>query len=361
VTVVKKPPEVDLAQIADLHEFERLAVQVLSAPVGQYVQGGAGRGIALAANEDAWHGWGIYPKALADVSSVDTGIELLGTRLELPVLIAPSGSHGLLHEDGELATAAAAREAGTILVYSVSATRSVQEAGTVGVPLWMQLYWGPDRGALQELLAVALEAGVRALCLTVDMPARPWLHRPMLEAAAELSGYPGAHMPRRAFSAGDTSPWVHDARLTWKDLEWLRSVCPVPLVLKGIMRADDARLAYEHGLDALIVSNHGGRALDDGFATAEVLPEIVAAVDGRAEVLVDGGIRSGADVLKALALGARAVLVGRPVLWGLAVGGSAGAARVLEILRGELESVMAHAGVTKAGRVDRNVIGARRT
>jgi len=167
-------------------------------------------------------------------------------------------------------------------------------------------------------------------------------------------------MQRRSFSPDEPAPWPHDARLTWTDLAWLRSVTSLPLVLKGIMTTRDARLACDHGVDGIIVSNHGGRSLDEGLSTGEVLPEIVAAVDGRIEVLVDGGIRRGSDVLKALALGARATLVARPIMWGLAVGGAAGALRALEILRGELESVMAHAGVVSASQVEPDIVRERR-
>jgi 4-hydroxymandelate oxidase len=216
----------------------------------------------------------------------------------------------------------------------------------------MQIFWGHDRGQLRETVERAASAGAAALCLTVTLPVRPWLRGDMLRAWADLSDQPTA-MRGRWFQH-DEHPY--SAKVTWSDLEWLRGISPLPLVLKGVMRDSDARLAAEHGVDAVFVSNHGGQALEHCAPTAEALPRVVDALDGRAEVLVDGGIRSGTDVLRALALGARAALVGRPALWGLALGGADGVAGVLDLLRGELETSMAMCGARDVSEIDRTLV-----
>lgn len=346
-----QPPS-NPAELYSLDEFEALAQTRMSAAVRTLVQGGSGSGAAIRRNRDAWDQWFVRPRALVDVSACNLATSVLGQPISFPCVIAPSGLHSLLHPDGESATARAAREADTIMVLSSGSSRTIEELVPERVRHWMQVYWGQDRAFLKDLVQLAAGAGFLAIALTTDMPVRPWTHGEMRAALDEIGAVKSAYLPPRSLHLQAGGPWQHDARLTWQDLVWLRSISPLPIVLKGIMTAEDARLAAEHGAAAIVVSNHGGRTLDAAPATATVLPEVVEATDGNVEVLVDGGIRSGADVLKALALGARAVLIGRPVLWGLAVGGAQGVSRVLAILRGELESALAMAGFSSPAQVN---------
>jgi 4-hydroxymandelate oxidase len=339
-----------------LDEFEVLAEKLMSPAVRTLVQGGSGAGAAIRGNRAAWGEWFVNPRALVDVSRLDLSTNVLGERIALPVLIAPSGLHGLLHPDAESATARAARQADTIMVLSSGSGRTIEELVPERARHWMQLYWGKDRAFLKDLVQLAAEAGFRAIALTTDMPVRPWTHRDMRAALNEVGDVKSAYLAPRSLHLQSGADWQHDPRLTWRDLDWLRSISRLPIVLKGVMTAEDARLAVQHGAAAIIVSNHGGRTLEAAPPTAKVLPDIAAAVEGRIEVLVDGGVRSGADILKALALGARAVLIGRPVSWGLAVAGAEGVARVLAILRGELECAMAMAGFDSPMRVTRSAL-----
>jgi 4-hydroxymandelate oxidase len=352
-------PPVDPQSLYSLDEFEALAVERMAPPARAMVQQGAGDGLTIRANRDAWRRWLLRPRALVDVSHRDLSTTILGQKVSMPVLVAPSGLHGLVHPDAECATAAAARQAGTLMVLSMGASLTIEQVAAVGAPFWFQCYWGEDRERLRDLVQLAAAAGCRALCLTVDLPVRPWLSTAMRVAMAGLAEVKPAYMDRRTVHVDPHRKWEHDARLTWRDLEWLRAVSPLPLALKGIMTGEDAALAADHGVDAVIVSNHGGRTLDEVAATADALPEIVTAAAGRLQVLVDGGIRQGADVAKALALGADAVLVGRPALWGLAVAGAAGTARVLDILRQQLDSAMGFVGARTLNEITPDRIGRR--
>lgn len=337
-------PQVDLDAIWHLRAIERLATQRLAPETRALINEGAGDSAAVRANCRAWQRWAIRSRVFRDVQACDTRQTALGVPLSMPVLIAPSGLHGLIHTDAEAATARAAKGADTVMILSTSSSLPMESVAEQGGTWWFQLYWGKDRRLLQNLIERAAAAGCRALCLTLDFPVRPWLHETMRAGLATIANIEPAHgLARRAHLTADSS-WDHDPRLTWKDLTWLTGVSSLPIVLKGVMTAEDARVAVEHGAAGIIVSNHGGRALEEGLATAQVLQEIVAAADGRVEVFVDGGIRSGSDVYKALALGARAVLLGRPVLWGLALAGELGVRRVLDIIHGELRSVMGMAG-----------------
>jgi 4-hydroxymandelate oxidase len=349
---------VDLMQVVDISEFERLALPRIPEAFRFIVQGGAGSGAAIVANLAAWQRWVLHARMLVDVSSCDTSTTVLGQHIDLPVLIAPSGMQGQVTADGEVASARASEQAGTIMVLSMNASRSPEEVGAVGRPFWMQLYWGRDRGFVTEVVNRAAEAGATALCLTVDFPVRPWINGEMLAAWGRL-GEQTTALQGHFFDPDEQPTWQHDASLTWSDLEWLQSISSLPVVLKGIMTAADAKLAVEHAVSAVVVSNHGGQAFEHGPATAEVLPEIVEAVGGRIELLVDGGIRNGGDVFRALALGARAVLIGRPNVWGLAVAGAAGAARVLTVLGEELETLMAQTGARTVSEIDRTMISRR--
>jgi len=239
----------------------------------------------------------------------------------------------------------------------MNASRPPEEVGAIR-PFWWQFYFGHDRGFLRETMERAAAAGATAVCLTVDIPVRPWINAQML-AAWDALGDQSTALRGHHFDTDEVPVWHTDSSLTWSDLEWLQEITPLPLVLKGIMSPEDTRLAAERGVAAVIVSNHGGQAIEHGPSTAEVLPEIVEAADGRLEVFVDGGIRSGTDVYRALALGARAVMIGRPNLWGLAVGGADGASRVLAVIREELETMMAQTGARDIAEIDRTRVSLR--
>jgi isopentenyl diphosphate isomerase/L-lactate dehydrogenase-like FMN-dependent dehydrogenase len=283
------------------------------------------------------------------VSEVATGTTVLGTPVSMPVLVAPTAIQRLAHRDGEEGMARAAAAAGTLMCLSTLATATPADvaAAAPDAPRWFQLYVFRDRGVTRALVEDAAAHGYGAIVLTVDAPRlgrrerdfRTGFRVPeeiVVPSMAALGGWAGA-TPLELLGAIDPS-------LAWDDLEELRALSPLPLVLKGIQTAEDAALAVEHGVDAIVVSNHGGRQLDAVAPTAELLPEVADAVADRIEVYVDGGIRRGSDAVKALALGARAVLVGRPPLWGLACGGEQGARRVLELLRDEVELALALCG-----------------
>ena len=292
---------------------------------------------------------------LVDVGSVTTTTTVLGAEVALPVLVAPTAFQRLCDPEGELATARASAGAGTVMCQSTlsSVTPAELAAAAPGALQWFQLYWSRDRGFTQELVTAAAEAGFSALMLTVDLPVAGRRERDVRAAFALPDDLPLPNLPQ-TLQREDFHTALHavvDDTLTWHDLEWLHSICPLPLVIKGILTHEDALLAAEHGAAAIVVSNHGGRQLDGVPAALDVLPEVVEAVGERVEVLVDGGIRRGADVLKALALGARATLSGRAVLYGLAAGGEQGVAEVLELLRRELELGLKLLGCTSPAEV----------
>jgi isopentenyl diphosphate isomerase/L-lactate dehydrogenase-like FMN-dependent dehydrogenase len=332
-----------------LAEIEGRARAVLDPATYAFFAGGAGDERALAANRSAFERRVLRPRVLVDVSAATTRTTVLGKDVSVPVLVAPVAFQTLLHEEGELATARAARRSETVMCVSAISEAAPAEvaAAAPGARLWLQVYCFRDRDLTAGLVRQAVDAGFEAIVLTVDGPVLGRRER-ALRAGFRfperflVRGTAGAAGRRKAASAAELAQLI-DASLTWHDLEWL-SAAGLPLVLKGILTAEDARLACEHGAAAIIVSNHGGRQLDAAPAAVDVLPEVVAAVDGEVEVLVDGGVRRGTDVLVALALGAQAVLVGRPVMWGLAEGGDAGVARVLDLLRDELSDGLALCG-----------------
>lgn len=328
-------------RFVNVDDFEAAARERLDPGAYGYMAGGAGDEHTLRENRAAFERWELRPRVLVDISSVSTTATVLGTEVALPVLVAPTAFHRLAGPEAELPMARAAAAAGTIMTLSTlsSVTPAELAAAAAGAPQWFQLYWSRDRGFTQELLEGAAEAGFSAVMLTVDLPVAGRRER---DVRAQFALPDDLQLPNLPISLRreDFHTALHQAvddTLTWRDLEWLRSVCPLPLVLKGILTSEDALLAAEHGAAAVVVSNHGGRQLDGVPPTLDVLPEVVEAVGERVEVLLDGGIRRGVDVLKALALGARATLSGRSVLWGLAANGEEGAVRVLELLRRELE------------------------
>jgi len=351
-----------------VNDYRRAARAALAPQAYDYFRSGADAQTTLRANLRAFARWSLYYRVLVDVSAPRLATTLLGEPLAMPILVAPTAYQKLAHPDGELATARAAAAANTVYVVSTLATTSLEDiarAAPAG-PRWFQLYVHRDRGLTRALVERAHAAGYRALVLTVDTPR---LGRRLADERNHFALPPGLTMANLTADAAGASTAVdagsalahffaarHDASLGWRDVEWLRSIAPLPLVVKGVIRADDAARAVEAGAAAVIVSNHGGRQLDGAPATLTALPPIVEALRGRAEVLVDGGVRWGTDVLKALALGARAVLVGRPILWGLAVGGEAGVAAVLGILRDELERAMALAGCPDLDAIDASLV-----
>lgn len=331
-------------------DYQRLAEETLDEASYGYFAGGAGDEHTVRANVAAFDGWQFRPRVLVDVSAVTTAVTVLGEELSMPVLVAPMAYLRMAHPDGEPGIAYAAAAAGTLMCLSTIATASPTEvaAAAPGAPRWYQLYWHRDRAVTKTLIDQARESGFTAIVFTVDLPV---LGRRERDLRTGFQLKPGLRMEAYTSSLGDLgalTPAVVaeliDSRLTWRDLEWLHEQAGLPVIAKGILTAEDAVLAVDHGCAAVVVSNHGGRQLDRAVASLDALPEVVEAVGDRTEILLDGGIRRGTDVVIALALGARAVLVGRPVIWGLAVGGAKGVRHVLELLRDELKLALALLG-----------------
>jgi 4-hydroxymandelate oxidase len=352
----------------DLAGWAAAARQALPADVWGYLQGGAGAERTLRANRAAYERVALRPRFLVDVSRVDLGTTVLGTPWGVPFGVAPMAYHRLAHPDGEVATAAAAGGLGGGFVASMFASRTFADiaAATAG-PRWTQLYWLRDRDALAAVVAAAEAAGSGALVLTVDAPRVASRPRDARSAFALPAGVTAVNVDPRVMGTAHTSEGGtsaiqrhsqerFDPAVTWADLSWLRARTALPLLLKGVLTAEDARLAVEHGVDGLVVSNHGGRQLDAAVPSLVALPEVVGAVPAGYPVLLDGGVRRGSDVFVALALGATAVLVGRPVLWGLAADGPAGATAVLELLRDQLEETMVLAGRPTVAAIDRTAV-----
>ncbi len=357
-----------LSQPMTLDDFERCARDRLPVDIWDYIEGGSGSEWTVSANRRQFEQFVFSPRVLVDVSRCDSTTEVLGCALAAPIGIAPMAFHRLAHADGETATAHAAAETGTLFIVSIFASETLEAIALAGGgPLWLQLYWLRKRELLAELAARAEHAGYRALVLTVDAPQLARRHRdarnafaiPIDVRAANLDPALMASTHRHVPGASGIESHAReqfDQRITWTDLQWLRSRTNLPLVLKGVLTAADARLAVEYGIDAIIVSNHGGRQLDGAMPTLAALVGIVAAVPADFPVLLDGGIRHGSDIAKAIALGAHAVLVGRPVLWGLAHDGARGASGVLGTLRRELEETMILSGRPTIADLDRTAV-----
>jgi 4-hydroxymandelate oxidase len=331
----------------NVHEYEALAQSRLDANTWGYYYGGSDDEVTLRANRTAFERIRLRPRVLVDVSTCDLHTSVLDTPVRMPILVAPTGLQGPAHPEGECETARGAGLAHALMVVSTSATRTIEDVAKAATgPLWYQLYWYNYANA-ESLIRRAVAAGYRAIVLTVDSPR--WGNK---ERARNFSLPP--HLREANFE--DEEVREEQASLTWNIVSWLRSMTSLPIVLKGILAEEDALLAVEQGVDGIVVSNHGGRQLDSVPASIQALPEIVAAVAGRCEVYLDGGIRRGTDILKALSLGARAVLVGRPILYGLAVNGAEGVAHVLEILRSELELAMVLAGCPEIKSISRSLV-----
>lgn len=355
----------------NLFEYEQLAVKHLSPMALDYYRSGAGDEITLKDNRAAFTRVKLCPRMLVDVSKIDLSTTVLGENLSFPLLVAPMAFQCLAHPDGEIATANAAASAGIGMVLSTLATKSLEEVAAIrrnfSYPLqWFQLYIHKDKGLTQALVERAYKAGYKALCVTVDAPILGKRERDQRNAftlpsdlqLANLVNMSGLNIPQTEAESGLLAYFAQQINpaVTWQDLEWLQALSPLPLVLKGILRADDALKAVEYGAKAIIVSNHGGRQLDGAIASFDALPEIVAAVNGKIEILLDGGIRRGTDILKALAIGAKAVLLGRPILWGLAVNGQAGVVDVISLLQTEFYAALALSGCTQISDIDASLI-----
>jgi 4-hydroxymandelate oxidase len=357
-----------MLEILNLDGLEARARERLDPMLFDYIAGGAGDEWTLRENRVAFSRLQLLPRMLRGVGTRDQRTTVLGTSVSFPVLVPPMGFHGLCHPDAEVATARGAATAATIFVASTVSNRSLEAiAEASGGPRWFQLYVYRDKGITRELVERAARAGYTALCLTVDTPLagqreRDRRNRLRMPAHLGLENFPATHAeqhkstdePGSALARYIAQMW--DANLTWNDVDWLRSISPLPVIVKGVLAPEDAALAVEHGAAAVIASNHGARQLDGVPAPITMLPRIVDAVAGRVEVLLDGGVRRGTDVLKALALGARAVLVGRPVLWGLTLDGEAGVVAVLEHLRSEIDLAMALAGCPSINDIDESLV-----
>jgi isopentenyl diphosphate isomerase/L-lactate dehydrogenase-like FMN-dependent dehydrogenase len=343
----------------NVSDYERLAEERLDPGAFGYFAGGSGDELTLRENVAGYRRWQLRPRALAGVDEVTTETTVLGTPVSMPVLVAPVAFQRMAHTDGEPGTARAAAAAGTTMVLSTLATSTPSDVAEAapGGRRWFQLYCYRDPGVTRAMIDQATDAGFEAIVLTVDAPRLGRRERDLrtgfvipadvrVPSFAAAAGGPVAGTPADMFA-------LMDPAVDWRDLEQLASDCSLPVLVKGLVTAEDAHLACEHGAAAIVVSNHGGRQLDGASATIDALPEVVEAVAGRLEVLVDGGIRRGTDVLKALALGARATLVGRPVIWGLAVDGERGALRVLELLREEIELALSLLGCASPEQVAR--------
>ena len=357
-----------MLDILNLESLEARARERLDPMLFDYIAGGSGDEWTLHENRAAWSRFQLLPRMLRGVGTRDQRTTVLGTPISFPVLVPPMGFHGLCHQDAEVATARGTAAAGTIFVASTVSNRSLEAIAEAGAgPRWFQLYVYRDKAITRDLVERAAAAGYSALCLTVDTPLagqreRDRRNRLRMPTHLGLENFPATHAEQHKSGDGTGSALARyiadmwDANLTWKDVDWLRSISPLPVIIKGILVPDDAELAIEHGAAAVIVSNHGGRQLDGAPASVTMLRPIVDAVRGRVEVLIDGGVRRGTDVLKALAVGARAVLVGRPVLWGLTLDGEAGVSAVLEHLRGEIDLAMALAGCASINEVGRDLV-----
>ncbi len=368
----------------DWRQLEHDAYALLADGPRGYIAGGAGLGETMRANREAFDRWRIAPRMLHDVSERSLARTVLGTALPAPVLLAPIGVQTLAHPEGELASARAAAEVGVPLVASTAASHTIEQIARAagGLARWYQLYWPRDRELARSFVQRAERAGYSAIVLTLDTWMLGWRPADLTQAFLPFLWGEGnrnyledpvfrdglAVEPEQDMQAA-IGHWAYqfsNPSITWTDLAFLRECTELPIVLKGILRADDARLALEHGVQGLVVSNHGGRQVDGAVGALEALPAVLAAVEGRCEVLFDSGIRSGADAIKALALGARAVLLGRPYIWGLALGGAEGVVQVLRGFLAELDLTLAlsgHATIDELGEgalSERSAVIARR-
>ncbi|MCG8421729.1 MAG: alpha-hydroxy-acid oxidizing protein [Proteobacteria bacterium] len=346
---------VAIGDAINIMDFARLARERMNPPSWEYYASGADDEVTLRANRDALARIALHYRVLVDVSQRSLATRVVGQEISMPLIIGPAGFHKLAHPDGEVATASAAGRAGTVMVLSTMSNTPVEDVMVRATgPIWFQLYVYRDRGITRGLVERVEAAGCSALVLTVDVPllgrrerdVRNRFTLPEGLTAANLlpAGLQDVQRPVDGSSLAAYASELFEPALTWQDIDWLRSITRLPIVVKGIVRPDDARRAVDHGAAGIVVSNHGGRQLDTAPATIDVLGRIAADVASDTELMVDGGFRRGTDVLKAIALGARAVLIAQPALWGLAVGGADGVSRVLELFRAEIDLAMGLCG-----------------
>jgi len=364
-----RPGKAESLPTADVTRFEPLARSRLSQMAYDYVRSGGADEISMRENRAGFERLKLSPRVLVNVSQIDTRVNLFGTELESPIQLAPVAYHRLYHTEGEIGTARGASAAGSLFVISSFTTTSIDEiARNTRAPIWFQLYVQRDRAFTKDMVQHAVASGCKALCLTVDTPVlgnrygQLSFGLPKELECVHLRGMPVKTPAAAQVSHGHKTQrstiydTLFDPSFNWNDLEWLRSVAGVPVLLKGVLSAEDGRLAVSCGANGVIVSNHGGRNLDTVPATIDALPRVVEAVAGRIPVMLDSGIRRGTDVLMALALGAKAVFIGRPYIYGLAAGGAKGVERVISILRDELERAMALTGRRSIAEVDASVL-----
>jgi len=363
---ITENPDIPL-DVLNIFDLERLAKERLPVLAYDYYRSGAWDETTLKANRESYEKLKIHYKILVDVEKRDLSTTIFGQHVDFPILVAPTAFHKLAHPDGELATGRAALKAKTIMTLSSLSTTTIEEvAEATNKTFWFQLYINKQREYTRDLVARAESAGAKALVVTVDTPlwgrrerdVRNGFHLPPGLSAINLVKYQqdGIAKGQTGAGLGQSFSWVLDATLQWKDLEWLATITKLPIIIKGVCRVDDAIKATEHGIKGILVSNHGGRQMDSAPATIDVLPAIVDAVGNHATILMDGGIRRGTDAMKALAQGAKAVLVGRPVLWGLAAGGQQGVEKALSMLREELDLGMALSGCRNLKELNRSLL-----
>ena len=337
-----------LRTVHSVEEFETLARERTTTLTADYVAGWAGSGATARANRAAFWRYVIRPHALVDVHDVDLSTTVFGKGVALPVLFGPSGYQALSHPLGELAAARAAQRVGTTMCLSTSSNYTIEEVAAIARDPWFQLYWFTDAGVTRDMIERAAAVGYRAIAVTVDAPTDLWREGELRTPPDIPDHILSVNVPDR--------PLMRAPHVTWKELDWLRSLSPMKIVLKGILTVEDARLAVDHGVDGIVVSNHGGRTLDWAISSLDALPEIADAAGDELEIYLDGGVRRGSDVFKAIALGARAVLLGRPIPWALAAGGEEGVVRMFELIRGELGTLMALTGATTVSGIDRSMV-----
>jgi lactate 2-monooxygenase len=362
------------ARSLDWRQLEQDALNMLGRGQRGYIAGGAGLGETMRANREAFDHWRLRPRMLRDVSERSLKRTVLGTELPAPVLLAPIGVQTLAHPDGELAMARGAAQVGVPLVASSAASHTIEQIAQAAGELarWYQLYWPRDRELARSFVQRAEQAGYSAVVVTLDTWLLGWRPADLSEAFLPFLWGEGnrnyledpvfqglLEVPPEENMQAAIGQWAWqfaNPSVTWEDLAFLRECTELPIVLKGILHPDDAQLAVEHGVEGVLVSNHGGRQVDGAIGALDALPGVVEAVDGRCEVLFDSGIRSGADALKALALGARAVLLGRPYIWGLTLGGTEGVAEVLRSFLADLDLAMALSGYANIDEVDASAL-----
>jgi len=358
------PLEEEVAAALNVWDFKKIAQQRLSADSWDFITGAAGDEITVRWNREAYDRIRLQPNALVNVAGVDTRTRLFGQEIPFPILVSPSGGHSRSHPDAELATARGAGQAQAIMTVSTLSSKPIEELAQVATQsLWFQLYMIRDRGLTREIVQRAEAAGCKAICITVDTPVIGARNREQRASRRRgrrsgprttpphLTGYKRPQSVEGAIYSSTLDPTI-----TWKEINWVRSFARVPVLIKGVLNPADAQRAVQEGLSGIIVSNHGGRNLDTLPATIDALPRIAEQVEGRFPILIDSGIRRGTDILKAVALGASAVMIGRPTLYGLASAGPEGVSRVIQILRREFEMAMALTGKTSLSEIDRSVL-----